>query len=50
MAIDYYLMGERLKKARVSKNITQEELAEKLNVSVAFLSRVERGRDRKSVV
>ncbi len=43
MAIDYYLMGERLKKARVSKNITQEELAEKLNVSVAFLSRVERG-------
>ena len=43
MAIDYYLMGERLKKARVSKNITQEELAEKLNVSVAILSRVERG-------
>ncbi len=43
MAIDYNLVGERLKKARLSKKLTQEDLAEELNVSVAFLSRVERG-------
>ena len=43
MAIDYSIIGERLKKARQSKNLTQENLAEKLDVSVAFLIRIERG-------
>lgn len=43
MTIDYSLIGERLKKARLSKKLTQENLAEKMDVSVAFLSRVERG-------
>ena len=43
MALDYSIIGERLKKARVAKKLTQEQLAEELDVSVAFLSRVERG-------
>ena len=43
MALDYIVIGERLKKARTDKNMTQEKLAEKIDVSVAFLSRVERG-------
>ncbi len=43
MALDYSIIGERLKQARLSKNLTQENLAEQLDVSVAFLSRVERG-------
>ena len=43
MALDYSIIGERLKKARKTKNLTQEQLAEKIDVSVAFLSRVERG-------
>ena len=43
MAIDYSVIGERLKKARKDKGLTQEELAEKLDISIAFLSRVERG-------
>lgn len=43
MALDYTIIGERLKKARIDKHLTQENLAEKLDVSVAFLSRVERG-------
>lgn len=43
MALDYNIIGERLKKARIDKNITQEKLAEQIDVSVAFLSRVERG-------
>lgn len=43
MALDYSIIGERLKKARLAKDLTQEQLAEKLDVSVAFLSRAERG-------
>ena len=43
MAIDYTIMGERIKKARLEKQLTQENIAEKLDVSVAFLSRIERG-------
>lgn len=43
MVLDYSIIGERLKKARKNNKLTQEQLAEKLDVSVAFLSRVERG-------
>lgn len=43
MALDYTIIGERLKKARLEQGLTQENLAEKLDLSVAFLSRVERG-------
>ncbi|MBO4816363.1 MAG: helix-turn-helix transcriptional regulator [Clostridia bacterium] len=43
MALDYSIIGERLKQARMNKRLTQEKLAEKLEVSVAFLSRIERG-------
>ena len=43
MALDYNIIGERLKKARNNKKITQEKLAEQLDVSIAFLSRIERG-------
>lgn len=42
MALDYNIIGERLKEARVNKKYTQENLAEKLDVSVAFLSKIER--------
>lgn len=43
MALDYSLIGKRICKARKDKNITQEVLAEKMNVSVAYLSRIECG-------
>jgi transcriptional regulator with XRE-family HTH domain len=43
MAIDYNIIGQRLREARLAKNFTQEDLAEQLDVSVAFLSRIERG-------
>lgn len=43
MALDYNIIGERLKKARTDKGLTQEKLAEKIDVSIAFLSRIERG-------
>lgn len=44
MAPDYSVIGKRIKEARNDKNLTQEELADMLNISVAFLSRVETGK------
>ena len=43
MALDYSIIGERIRKSRLNKKMTQEKLAEELNVSVAFVSRIERG-------
>ncbi len=43
MALDYSVIGQRIKQARLAKNMTQEDLAEMIDISVAFLSRVERG-------
>ena len=43
MNIDYKLIGERIKKVRKAKGLTQDTLAEKLNVSIGYVSQVERG-------
>ena len=43
MAVDYVLIGSRIKAARVRAGLTQQEFAEKINLSVPFISRVERG-------
>ncbi|MDE5830742.1 MAG: helix-turn-helix domain-containing protein [Clostridia bacterium] len=44
MALDYKLMGERLKKARIQKGYTQEKLAEIMGLSTAYVSRIENGK------
>lgn len=43
MAVDYKLIGKRIKKMRKEKHITQEFLAENSDVSVGYISQVERG-------
>ncbi len=43
MALDYKLIGKRLKQARLEKNITQEHIAEILDVSSTYISRIETG-------
>ena len=43
MNIDYKLIGERIKKERKRNEMTQETLAERLNVSIGYISQVERG-------
>ena len=43
MNIDYKLIGARIKRARKGKGMTQEVLAERLNVSIGYVSQVERG-------
>ena len=37
------LFGKRLKKIRIDANLTQEQLAEKIQVSPDFISLIERG-------
>ena len=39
MKLNYSIIGMRLKQARLDKKITQEKLAEMLDVSVAYISR-----------
>lgn len=41
--IDYPSIGKRIKKNRRSRGITQEALAEKVNVSIPHISRIECG-------
>lgn len=43
MNVDYKLIGERIKKARKFNGITQDVLAERLNVSIGYVSQIERG-------
>ena len=43
MAIDYKLLGERIKTKRIAKGTTQEHFAEHLDVSVGYISQIERG-------
>ncbi len=49
MSLDYKIIGNRLQETRISKGLTQEKLAEQLDVSTAFLSRVERGSTKISL-
>lgn len=43
MAVDFKLIGERIKKKRKQMSLTQEQLAEKLDVTVGYVSQCERG-------
>ena len=44
MAVDFSIIGRRIKEARKKKGLTQEQLVEKMGVSIAYLSKVETGR------
>ena len=43
MNVDYGLIGERIKKIRKMRGMTQDALAEHLGVSIGYVSQVERG-------
>lgn len=49
MHADYKLIGSRIKKARKINDLTQDQLAEKLNVSIGYVSQVERGITKISI-
>ena len=41
--MDKLTMGDRIKEARKMQKLTQEQLAERLDISVEFVSQIERG-------
>jgi transcriptional regulator with XRE-family HTH domain len=41
--VDYIALGERIRQRRKQLGLSQQDTAEKLNLSVSFFSRVERG-------
>lgn len=43
MAVDFKLIGTRIKSVRKEKGRTQEWLAEKIDVTVGYISQIERG-------
>ena len=47
--IDYKLLGSRVKDARNKSNLSQEKLAEILDVSSVYISRIENGTTRVSL-
>ena len=49
MLIDYRLLGDRIRQQRRNKGRTQENFAEYLNVSVGYISQIERGITRVSL-
>ena len=42
LTIDYNLIGKRIKEQRIKKGLTQENIAEYLDISVSYISRIER--------
>ena len=49
MELNYRLIGKRIRRYRLSKNITQEELAFQINTSAAYVSNIERGKKKASL-
>lgn len=39
----YKILGENIKQERLKLNLTQEQLSEKLDISISYLGRIERG-------
>lgn len=44
MAVDFSIIGKRIKEARKKKGLTQEKLVEQMDVSIAYLSKIETGK------
>lgn len=46
--IDYEKVGKRIKEARINKKMTQDTLAELIDVNTSFISNIERGKTKMS--
>lgn len=49
MEIDYRAIGKRVKSARINAHLTQEELSEKINMSLSHISNIETGNTKLSL-
>lgn len=41
--MDYKILGSRIREERIKLNLTQETLAEDINISVSYMGQIERG-------
>lgn len=41
--MDYKFLGKRIKEERLKLHLTQEKLAEEINISTAYIGQIERG-------
>lgn len=49
MELNYLEIGQRIKKLRISKKMTQDKLAEQINLSTPHMSHIETGRTKLSL-
>lgn len=47
--MDYYGIGQKIRKFRKAQNLSQEELAEKVGISVTHMSHIETGNTKLSL-
>ncbi len=47
--MDYYAIGQRIRKARKAKQLSQEQLAEKVGISTTHMSHIETGNTKLSL-
>ncbi|KAF5046603.1 helix-turn-helix protein [anaerobic digester metagenome] len=47
--MDYTQMGDKVRKLRIEKNLTQETFAEALGISVSYVGLIERGKRQPSI-
>lgn len=47
--MDYYSIGKRIRKIRKAKGLSQEQLAEKIGISVTHMSHIETGNTKLSL-
>ena len=47
--LDYYKIGQRIRKYRKAHNLSQEELAEKVSISTTHMSHIETGNTKLSL-
>ena len=48
MRMDYLLMGQKIHKCRCEQSLTQEQLVEKIKVSISFAGQIEHGTRKAS--
>ncbi len=49
MPLDYYKIGQQIRKLRKAHGLSQEELAEKVNISITHMSHIETGNTKLSL-
>lgn len=49
MVVDYEIIGAKIREERKKKGLTQEQLAQQINISTAYMGQIERGERNPSL-